>query len=79
MGFATDDVSVKCDADWPVESLSSVTGVFDVAKKLVDDDIRADLVQRNPVDCLYQRLSEPDRSTREIPQTGAGTSHPPCQ
>jgi len=56
-----------------------VARVLDVAEEVVDDDVGADLVVRNPVDGVGHRLREPDRPAGEVPQTIAGAADPTDQ
>jgi hypothetical protein len=76
MASASIQVGAERDPDWPVESLLRMARILDVANELLHSDIGADLVQRDPVDGLGQRLSKPDGSARETPQIGAGTTDP---
>lgn len=73
---ASIQVGAERDPDWPVESLLRMARILDVANELLHSDIGADLVQRDPVDGLGQRLSKSDGSARETPQIGTRTTDP---
>jgi len=64
-------VCAEREPDRPVESLPGMTRVLDVAEEFIDPDIGADLVERDSVHGVGQRLGESDRPARETPQTVA--------